>query len=402
MRIDYIYNRTLQLFEEAAVDNYFFRLSESPIIGDTTWAVSPNRRVHANPQNATPGSPPALNEEKMGVWLRKLSEVLPEFVGHRSTGNVSRITETKYHFVLRAYMKIIVEYSWFDRTCFSMVALLMQCNTTTVNTIFGDTRTALDSSMSPFSSWSRLKQRAMAWFIFSQSPQSEDIPHQGISSYYFVNFLVQTGMCLELHLDAAAGIQLPLLAPSLPHIDPASVYNDPFKVGPATMSSQPWLRNGLARTPLAGISSMTGRPWAGYYTILRTGARCPPMFFELRSSNPSLNAETEYLLGEGQDDMGPFSLRGTCDTRTGSVTTVKAHTAHTSLDYWGGIITPFGMVGRWVRGGGIPAGGGYGHGNGVPLRLMCQAVTNYDFEFGISVIDRHRIQTCICTSCAIS
>ena len=90
MRIDYIYNKTLQLFEdsEAAVDHYFFRISESPVFCDTPWAASPSRGVHVNPQNKT-GSSPGLNAEKTRIWLRKLSEVLPMFVAYRSAPLVS-------------------------------------------------------------------------------------------------------------------------------------------------------------------------------------------------------------------------------------------------------------------------------------------------------------------------
>ncbi|KAI0246801.1 hypothetical protein BJV78DRAFT_1364611 [Lactifluus subvellereus] len=370
MRIDYTYNRTLQLLEEAAVDNYFFRLTESPIISDTTWVASPNRRVHANPQNTTPGSPPALDEEKTGIWLRKLSEVLPKFVAHRSTRNVLQITETKYHDALRAYLKVAVdlgcavqfpgnfpsskvapsEYGWFERACFSLIALLMQCNTSTVMTIFGMTRTALDSPMCPLGSFWRLKHHAMAWFTTSQPPRSEYFPLQNISGRYFACFLIQTTMYLELHLDAAAetGVQLSLLAPSLPHIDPASLYNDLFEVGPATTSSQPWLRNGLAGTPLAGLSPTASRPWAGYYTSLRTTVREPPMFFELRSFDPTPDAEPNcvYFHGEGQDGVGPFTLQGLCDTRTGAVRAIKAYIGEHQWG-WSGVITPFGMVGRW-------------------------------------------------------
>ena len=110
-------------------------------------------------------------------------------------------------------------------------------------------------------------------------------------------------MYLKLHSGAAAGMQPPLLVPSLPHIDPASVYSKLFEVDPATISSQPQLWNGLAGTPLVGLLSTTGRPWAGYYTVLRTRARSLPMFFELRSSNTPLDAETEYVyfLSEGQE-----------------------------------------------------------------------------------------------------
>lgn len=58
MRIDHVYCRTVQLFDEATADDYF---SESP----------PDV-----PRNPVPGG------QKTMVWLRKLSEVLPAFLSH--------------------------------------------------------------------------------------------------------------------------------------------------------------------------------------------------------------------------------------------------------------------------------------------------------------------------------
>ena len=215
-------------------------------------------------------------------------------------------------------------------------------------TIFGDTMTALE--MRPLGSFWRLKQHAMAWFSTSQSPHFEEFSRLNISGRYFACFLIQATMYIELHLDFAAGtnVHLSLLAPSLPHIDPASLYNDLSEVRPATTSSQPWLRNGLAGTPLTGLSPTAGRPWAGYYTFLHTRDRHPPMFFELRSSDPNPDAEPGYVYfyGEGQDMLGPFSLQGSCDARTGAVKAIKAYMGAHQCQ-WCGVLTPFGMVGRW-------------------------------------------------------
>ena len=55
MRIDHVYCRTVQLFDEATADNYF-----SPEV----------------PRSPLPGG------QKTMVWLRKLSEVLPAFLTH--------------------------------------------------------------------------------------------------------------------------------------------------------------------------------------------------------------------------------------------------------------------------------------------------------------------------------
>ena len=97
-------------------------------------------------------------------------------------------------------------------------------------------------------------------------------------------------------------------------------------------SSRPlrlWLRNKLAGTPLADLSLTTGRAWAGYYTVLGSGVRDPPMFLELRSTPPPLESDADsksdcvYFGGEGHDGVGIFTIMGVCDTRTGAVSVIK-------------------------------------------------------------------------------
>jgi hypothetical protein len=58
-RIDRIFCRTTQLFDEATAEGYFLM--------------------------TTPGPDPDFDEEKTITWLRKLSEVLPLFVTHHRT-----------------------------------------------------------------------------------------------------------------------------------------------------------------------------------------------------------------------------------------------------------------------------------------------------------------------------
>ena len=125
-----------------------------------------------------------------------------------------------------------------------------------------------------------------------------------------------------------------LLAPSRPHFDPS--YNNYFfshkpldivDIGTTTAPSfsrplRPWLRNKLAGTPLADLSSTTGRAWAGYYTVLGSGVRDPLMFLELRSTPPPLGSDADsksdcvYFDGEGHDGVWTFTVMGVCDART--------------------------------------------------------------------------------------
>jgi hypothetical protein len=88
MRIDHIYCRTVQLFDEAAADNYF---SESPPDVDFNFDArepepeQPDPGPLVTPQFSDQSPVPCnavLNGQKAIVWLRKLSEVLPVFLTH--------------------------------------------------------------------------------------------------------------------------------------------------------------------------------------------------------------------------------------------------------------------------------------------------------------------------------
>jgi hypothetical protein len=182
MRIDYIYCRTIQLFDEAAVGNYF---SKSPPVDGSTQEPVPKQPDPESPNDIVPlhfpdqgpvPRKPLLDEQKAIVWLRKLSEVLPAVLTHQRTfsglffsmfysskkislllggRDILKITESKYHGVLLAYARVLSsicgvlnpkrmfarvsgpqalmprlptsEYVWLERICFCLVALLIQC-----------------------------------------------------------------------------------------------------------------------------------------------------------------------------------------------------------------------------------------------------------------------------------
>ena len=66
MCIDHTYCRTVQLFEEAAVDGYFHITPDGPTDED----------------NPSPTLCPVFDGDKAVIWLEKLSKVLPLFVTH--------------------------------------------------------------------------------------------------------------------------------------------------------------------------------------------------------------------------------------------------------------------------------------------------------------------------------
>jgi len=214
-----------------------------------------------------------------------------------------------------------------------------------------------ENSEPPLSAFQR------AFWISDEEPSAEErdpspglfqeLMHLSIPEQHFVGFFVQSVLCVTLHLEAAVldtDTPPPLLAPSLQHIESPSCYDEPFELG-TTSFLRPWLRDGLAGTPFARLSTTKGTPWAGYYTAVDVATRDPPMFLELRSANSSQDAVPEcmYFHGEGHDRAGTFTIDGACDTRAGTVSAIKDYEAHGWE--WRGVITPFGMVGTWGRSG---------------------------------------------------
>ena len=193
-----------------------------------------------------------------------------------------------------------------------------------------------------------------------------------ISDRYFSAFLVQAMISIALRSDTS----LPLQAPSLPYVNPAASfsYEEFFEPQLGTIptlllpQARPWLRNKLAGTPLAELLASTNmdgeasngrrsrRQWGGYYVYgnHETG-QDPPMSLELYSVQgpiASLNQEPDsaeymHLRGEGHDGAGAFTLRGTCNTSTGVVMATKAYVGGGWEWEWWGMVTPFGMAGKW-------------------------------------------------------
>jgi len=68
--IDHTYCRTIQLFDEAAVDGYFFTISDGPIDQNVRWSPAP---PVAGQDNPSPNSQAVFDGEKVAIWLEKLS-----------------------------------------------------------------------------------------------------------------------------------------------------------------------------------------------------------------------------------------------------------------------------------------------------------------------------------------
>jgi hypothetical protein len=99
---------------------------------------------------------------------------------------------------------------------------------------------------------------------------------------------------------------------------------------------RPSLYNGLAGMPLADLSLTNGNAWAGHYTYFNQEGRDPPMYLELRAMpppSPDPDYDTDHsrmrcFRGEGYDDVGPFTVGGSCDLAGGAVQAIKAYEPH--------------------------------------------------------------------------
>ena len=220
-------------------------------------------------------------------------------------------------------------------------------DTKTIESFFGDRWTG-GSPDFVADLFSTLEYHATALFrivSFERHGALTDIV--GASIQYSACFLIQMKIHLELQF-AAARRPLSLLPPSIPSMNPASQDDELFELGSDDIS-WPWLRDGLAGTPIARLSSVSGDIWAGYYTNRARELPDRAMFFTFDLvPHPAVNgaAHKIYFLGEGEDSAGSFSLEGSIDTHTGVVTARKTYVG-THWWSWNGLVTPFGMVGVW-------------------------------------------------------
>jgi hypothetical protein len=225
-----------------------------------------------------------------------------------------------------------------------------------IEPIFGDAWTAEGSPDFVAGLFSRL--RLSGGTLFSTLSHGTGSARD-IAGTYSAGFLILVAMRLRLHFGLnVARKPLTLLPPLLPPMDiTSSQYDEPDEPDSATFL-WPWLRGGLVGTPLARLSSTSGRRWAGHFTYGGSSDMSdPPMIINLYfASPPSANAAANkvYFRGEGAEtyapnSAAPFTLEGAADTENGVVIAAKRYSGGTRWE-WHGVITPFGMVGVWGTG----------------------------------------------------
>lgn len=86
------------------------------------------------------------------------------------------------------------------------------------------------------------------------------------------------------------------------------------------------------------------------FTLRATSSESPPADGNTsESESPPQPTHSNILLfeGSGSDGVGTFTLVGGMNLRTGLVEAVKNYAAIRTRWEWAGMITPFGIVGKW-------------------------------------------------------
>ncbi|KAI0261120.1 hypothetical protein BC834DRAFT_972907 [Gloeopeniophorella convolvens] len=381
MRAEHACCRTEQLLDQAVVEGCFRIQSASPDEdegGDEAWSWREWRSSTPNNGGPAPVAPvhhTRLDGAKSVAWVKRLSEVLPSVAMHHRLNNVPRVTDTRYHGAIKAFTLTTTqlcfspelaprsgspnslstssssEYDWYERACFGMAALFMYDDAgPEFRTIFEGIWEHLRSSvLRALYRSNATEEQYSAIFIHNLSlrhlPQLDDF-YKCISRRFSICLIVQLIMHLELRFEEPKSRHI-LQAPRIPRSGPVlRPYDEPFLLGPGSI--RPWLQDDMAGTPFAGLST-SPRAWAGYYTteIPQWIARDMPMFFDLQTTPPEAGG-SRYISFQaaGEDAVGRFTLVGTCDSRTGLVSAQKMYQGMHTWE-WDGVVTPFGMVGRW-------------------------------------------------------
>ncbi|KAI0261137.1 hypothetical protein BC834DRAFT_897433 [Gloeopeniophorella convolvens] len=387
MRADYACSRIEQLLDQAVAEDYFRIQSASLDEGegegededeDEDWSWLEWRDDIPNDGGPAPAllvSRTRLDGVKSVAWVKLLSEVLPSVAMHHRLNNVPRVIDARYHGVIKAFMLTITqlcfspelaprssspnslsassssECDWYERACFGMAALFMYDDA-------GPEFRAIFESIWEYLRYSVVRALYRSYAAGDQysaifihklsprlSPQSLDDSYERISRRFSVCLVVQLIMHLELRFEDPNPPYI-LEAPRIPRSGLVLLpYGEPFLLGPGSI--RPWLQDGMAGTPFAGLST-SPKPWAGYCT---TGLppQCivgdMPMFFDLQIAPPEAG-ESRYISFQAEDAVGRFTMAGTCDSRTGLVSARTVQDEGITRE-WDGVVTPFGMAGRW-------------------------------------------------------
>ncbi|TFY65913.1 hypothetical protein EVG20_g5176 [Dentipellis fragilis] len=141
-------------------------------------------------------------------------------------------------------------------------------------------------------------------------------------------------------------------APSPPVILPRGVGNWSIKLPEQFDLTNNWERPWLSKQSMAALLDKitdAGCAWCGYYGrgVATAPYVDPPMLFKLYRKSTEDNDAKIRFGGTGQDRVGPFRIEGVANLDSGTVLATKQY-IHADFSWeWKGIITPFGMVGRW-------------------------------------------------------
>ncbi|THH08328.1 hypothetical protein EW146_g9032 [Bondarzewia mesenterica] len=351
-RIDHIHFRLQELFDEAARSHVEPHSSLNPP-RFTLQPVSSWGTLEIHPSAVT-----------MLRWLEKMSKVLLNVLIHHRSRNIPHLLRPEYIVVWNVVLQAVEEFCLLppnrhprspdfsgsvELASFSVMLLVFGFwagNKTELNTVFGHFFPSV-----PFFIFKYRRLDTIPTFGHLFMSHEADPILQGcrFSACFVVLAVLRTYIVLKHrshNLFPRFFLQPP--SPPAPLVQPAVDCD----WSSATLH---WTRlyDGLQSMFTQGGSlpslrqMITDEPrWVGIYAYTaRLGVRIdPPMYINLRTQTPS--SETVVCFeGTGHDGVGDFTLTGQANTREGDVTAMKSYSTHGFR--WGGMTTPFGMVGRW-------------------------------------------------------
>ncbi|KAA1472245.1 hypothetical protein DENSPDRAFT_169258 [Dentipellis sp. KUC8613] len=345
LEIDFVHNRALEFLEEIRSYEYI--------------------RLMAT------GADPADYLTEVFPFVLKMAELLPCIITHHVSHNIGRLTQETYHMVwltifrfldsvmlegklvptFRLGRRIYSTIDAFTRLGFCIAVLIPHCSSSFQDPI---PRIALSPEshpltfLDPRSPRCMMQENEMLW-VSMREPPFEIASARRRTAACFTAISVLYIAILEY-----LSVQQPnaTFSPPPPVILPRGVGDWSFKLPKQFVLSDNWERPWLSRQSMAALLDKitdAGCAWCGYYSrgFNASPHVDPPMLFTLHRKSSEDNGTDIRFEGTGHDRVGPFRIVGTVNLDVGSVGATKQYTNANISWGWTGIITPFGMVGRW-------------------------------------------------------
>ncbi|KAJ6591844.1 hypothetical protein DFH09DRAFT_185097 [Mycena vulgaris] len=346
-RIDYIHSRLGELFEQAITDH-----------SAITLFVSTTSSRGSLSSDTTHGA-------EILKWLEDVSGLLPAVVLHHASRNVPRLTQVKYWPIWNTMFRIV------DELCSQPKLPTIKSDSGTSHQLTRETLDLLALALAAVAHsaestqlldmhgsdhWSTVMhgpRRNVANFVSSFFPRLTSnkmrlhwqTMHRQLSSVLCASSFIRVKLLSERRTPRSNIPIVTILPPSPPFSGP-------------DIANFRWVdvidpqKRQTSFTFAIMEALKTEGSWFGYYS---QGHNFDPvMKITILPDNSGTSGATVTFEGTGWDAVDSFSLKGTIDVASGVLEAEKHYLSAGFTWRWAGLVTPFGLVGKW----GYPGDGG--------------------------------------------